>query len=348
MGTTHDSNPGTGSGWIDEPPSDEEIETLAARIGEQQRRIAASSHAHLDGRVDRGQHQKQLLGAFGTLRIADGLPPALEQGLFATRASYRVACRFSNGQPCPFADQKADVRGIAIKLFTDDGVETDLLVTNEGGRTHARNAVQFMDFADILIGQIEGGVLGALSGISSELIAGKLGPVEGIRTAAIVTKATFRTVNSLATEHYWGSVVKTGAAAIEYSLHPHPETQPGTKADSSANNYLGEELRNRLASGPVKWQLSAQLYVDEASTPVNDASVVWDAPLIPVGELEIAALPSPEDEMLINQMAFNPANGFEALGITHARKAVYAASAANRAGRGLLSSAEARRLLTRR
>jgi len=45
------------------------------------------------------------------------------------------------------------------------------------------------------------------------------------------------------------------------------------------------------------------------------------------------------------RMAFNPGNGFDAPGITHARKDVYAASAENRAGRGLLSTDEARRFL---
>jgi microsomal dipeptidase-like Zn-dependent dipeptidase len=44
-------------------------------------------------------------------------------------------------------------------------------------------------------------------------------------------------------------------------------------------------------------------------------------------------------------MAFNPANGFRPLGITHARKDVYAASAANRKDRGLLSGEAARAFL---
>jgi len=64
-----------------------------------------------------------------------------------------------------------------------------------------------------------------------------------------------------------------------------------------------------------------------------------------IGELEIAAPPSREDEARIDQLAFNPAHGFAPLGITHARQDVYAASAANRTGRGVLSSDEARALL---
>jgi hypothetical protein len=47
-------------------------------------------------------------------------------------------------------------------------------------------------------------------------------------------------------------------------------------------------------------------------------------------------------------MAFNPGNGFDPLGITHARADVYAASARNRAGRGLFSTRQARDFLASR
>jgi hypothetical protein len=219
MAGTHDANantPGTGSGWLDRPLSSEEIDALVAKVAEQQRRIAASEHAHLDGRIDRAQHQKQVLAAFGTLRIGDRVPAALRQGVFAAPRSYTVACRFSSGQPCPFPDPKPDVRGIAIKLFTEDDIETDLLMTNEGGRSHTPDAVQFMHFADVLVAQIERGTLGFVSELSSELFSGKLSAIQAARAIAIVGKATLRTVESLATEHYWGSVVKLGAAAIKY------------------------------------------------------------------------------------------------------------------------------------
>src|SRR3954469_5183026 len=50
----------------------------------------------------------------------------------------------------------------------------------------------------------------------------------------------------------------------------------------------------------------------------------------------------PGDEQLIDTMAFNPVHGFPPLGITHARGAVYEASARNR---GALGTDEARALL---
>jgi catalase len=111
-----ETEPGAGTGWEDQPDSPELIASLAERIGEQQRKVAASSHSALNDRVDRGRHQKQLFGAFGTLRIRDEIPDAPNHGPFVKNAisasplEHRVACRFSNGQPCPFSDNAADVQ----------------------------------------------------------------------------------------------------------------------------------------------------------------------------------------------------------------------------------------------
>jgi catalase len=346
------STTGPGTGWIDQRDDTAAIAALVVKIGEQQATIAASDKTHLDGHIDRGQHQKQLLGAFGTLRLFDTIPDMLRQGPFALPEGasaahvYRVACRVSNGQPCPFSDRAPDVRGVAIKFFTSQGIETDLLMTNEGGRSHARNAVQFMDFADVLVAQIAKGATGALEQLSRDMLDGKLGLVESARIIGVLAKeTTLRTVNSLATEQYWGSVVRLGDVAFKYTLQPDQATVQGTQAERESDNYLREDIFSRLNDGPVRWRLCVQLFTDETTTPVQDASVAWAGALVPVGELEIPALPSADDEAIINQMAFNPAHGFEALGITHARRDVYAASAANRKERGVLSSDEARRLL---
>jgi hypothetical protein len=343
---------GNGTGWVDQSDDADAIAMLVDKVRAQQNAIAASAHTALDGRIDRAQHQKQLLGAVGVLRIFDTLPAIARAGPFLKRAAagepveYRVACRFSNGQPCPFADTAADVRGVALKFFTDEGTQTDLLMTNEGGRSHARNAVQFMAVADIIVAKLANGVAGGLTKASRELLTGEIGPVEAARILAILVNETkVHTVESLATERYWGSVVQLGAAAVKYSLHPHETSPTGTAADRSGEHYLREDIVNRLAEGPVKWQLCLQLFIDEDSTPVRDASVAWKAPLVPLGELEISAPPSSADEACISQMAFNPANGFRPLGITHARKDVYAASAANRKDRGLLSGEAARAFL---
>ena len=222
-------------------------------------------------------------------------------------------------------------------------------MTNEGGRSHARNAVQFMAVADIIVASLAEGPKGVLTTGLRELMTEKLGLLEGARVLKILFEETrLHHVDSVATEDYWGSVVQLGQAAIKYSLHPHETTEGGTNADRHSDNYLRDDLLNRLKDGPVKWRLGVQFFVDEKSTPVNDASIAWKADVVTIGELEIAAAPSGEDEARIDQLAFNPANGFTPLGITHARKEVYAASAANRKDRGVLTSEQARALLSPR
>lgn len=337
---------GTGHGWTDAPDTQATREALVLKIGEQQRRVALASGSGLGGQVDRGQHQKQVLGAVGTLRLFDGVPPAVKSGPFATAFSLPVACRFSNGQPCPFADRTADVRGVAIKFFSPQGSETDILATNEGGRSHARDAEMFMALADILVAKIESGTTGVVEEFLDNLRGDTIAVGDVARMGAILLKEVgLHTVRSLSLESYWGSVVKLGDAAFKYSLQPHPETLPVRAFVSDGPDHLREDLLFRLANGPIKWQLCVQLYVDEEDTPVNDASRIWKSRSTVIGELEISSVPSGGDESKVNQMAFNPGNGFDPLGITHARVDVYAASVRNRAGRGLLSSDAARQYL---
>jgi catalase len=339
----------SGRGWTDAPYTEGMRDALVQKVGEQQRRVAAAAGSGLSGRLDRGQHQKMLLGAVGTLRVFDQVPAAVRLGPFAAPFALPVACRFSNGQPCPFADKTPDVRGVALKFFSPQGTETDILATNEGGRSHARDAESFMAFADILVAKIEHGGTGAFEELLQELREGKLTAGEFAHMGAVILKETgLHVVRSLSLENYWGSVVQLGGAAFKHSLLAHKDTPASVESDEGGADSLRHEILARLAQGPVKWQLCVQLYVDEDSTPVNDASKAWRSASVVIGELEISSAPSDDDERAINQMAFNPGNGFDPLGITHARADVYAASARNRAGRGLLSTQQAREFLASR
>lgn len=213
------------------------------------------------------------------LQTADDIPDTMKFGPFAKRDAsagpivYRVACRISNGQPCPQADTESDVRGIAIKFFTDDGAETDLLMTNEGGRSPARDAKQFMAVSDIIVAKLADGVTRGLKQTLHELRTGEFHLGEGVDSVAILVKQVgLRQVASVTLKDLWGSVVRLGPAAIKHSLHHFDSTPSGTQATDEGENYLCGNLLNRLERGPVGWWLGAQLFVDEATTPVNDAS----------------------------------------------------------------------------
>jgi catalase len=299
-----------------------------------------------DGPPDRVQHQKMILGAFGMVRISENIPDAAKPGPFVS-GEWTAACRFSNGQPLTFKDQAADVRGVAVKFFSGpQEQEVDLLATNEGGRSHVRHTAEFVDVSDILIAKMASGALSGLKLAAEDLIDGKLAPLEAARIGKILAEATLlHQVESLTTEAYWGSVVELAGKPIEYSLQPHQSTVAGTNADRDDPNFLREDLLNRLSRGPIRFDICLQFFRDESSTPVDDASIRWQAPFVRIGEVEISKSPSLEDEENINQMAFNPGNGFVPLGITQDRKDIYAASARNR---GALSGDKVRLLVRSR
>jgi catalase len=315
--------------WTDRPYSEAQLAELAKRVGQQQARLRENVAA-LGGKMDRGQHQKQVLGAFGTIRILDSIPAKARLGPFRRPGIRRAAVRVSNGQPCPFADRAADVRGIAVKYFSEDDGEVDLLATNEGGRSHTRDAATFVDIGDALIERIIRGNLGFGETLLKEVFHRMLGPLDAVRSVGILLKETSRRVESTTTETYWGSVVKLGPYPVKYSFHPHTPAAPVATADRHDFDYLRTDLKNRLAAGPVLFRVALQFFVDEERTPVNDASVAWRADYIDVAELEIPRWPEASDEEIVQGFAFNPRNGFEPLGITHARNAVYDASAKNR------------------
>jgi hypothetical protein len=315
--------------WVDRPESEAQLAEFARRVGQQQARLREHV-ASLGGKIPRGQHQKQLLGAFGTLRILDSIPAKARLGPFRSSGVHRAAVRISNGQPCPFADRDPDVRGIAAKFFSADDEETDLLATNEGGRSHARDTAAFLEIADALIDKITRGNLAFGETVLKEVVHRVLAPLDAARALAILLKETSRKVESMATESYWGSVVKLGEYPVKYSFHPHPSTAQGKKGDRHDYDYLRIDLQNRLAAGPVKFRIALEFFVDEKRTPINDASVAWKADFVEVAELEIPGMPDPRDEEIVAGFAFNPSHGLEPLGITHGRKAAYEASAKNR------------------
>jgi hypothetical protein len=337
-GATNDAKGGLGRGWqsIERHESPEAIARLVERMISLQRE-AVSACPHASGAPDRGQHKKQLLGALGTLRIRNDVPADVRTGPFAAPGSFRVACRISNGQSCAFDDHEPDVRGVALKFFDARGREVDVLVTREGGRTHAKNATDFVAIAEVLMARNTGGARKSLATAVKEVLRGNIDLRDELKAGLILTTdVVFSPVKSTACEDYWGSVVSLGECAFKHvllhdpsALHESDTNQP------SAPDYLRHDLLNRLAKAPLRFTLCLQFYANESDTPINDASRAWHAGVVPVAELEIPRLPSNAEESAVQALAFNPANGFTPLGITVARAAVYGASAELRGARDL-------------
>jgi hypothetical protein len=91
----------------------------------------------------------------------------------------------------------------------------------------------------------------------------------------------------------------------------------------------------RLADAPLDYDVQVQFFVDEQSTPIEDASVAWDAPYETVGRLTIGRQkPDPAFAAEVEAAVFDPWNAkaeHRPLGeVMRARKVAYFASQQHR------------------
>ena len=97
-------------------------------------------------------------------------------------------------------------------------------------------------------------------------------------------------MRSVATTQYFSAApIRYGAYAVHYALAPQTKSEPNGSIPPSAD-YLREDLARRLAEGPVVYDMRVQFYVDEATTPIEDASVEWkekDTPFVTVARLTL-------------------------------------------------------------
>ncbi len=112
-------------------------------------------------------------------------------------------------------------------------------------------------------------------------------------------------------------------------------------ASSNSADWAGD-FRSRLARGPLRFELQLQFFVDEARTPIEDASVDWPEDVAPYVTVAVLTLPAQDPEAATGQAlaaaiesaAFDPWSALMAhrpLGeVMRARKVVYFQSQSGR------------------
>ncbi len=70
----------------------------------------------------RASHAKSTGALKGEMRVLDGLPPHLAQGLFAQARTFPAVVRFAQGPGEHLSDSVSTHRGMAVKLFGADGL----------------------------------------------------------------------------------------------------------------------------------------------------------------------------------------------------------------------------------
>jgi hypothetical protein len=322
--------------WREDVGPDEpaEFAEFAEKIAAIARDVAARTHEPV-GRVF---HLKKHTGVVGELRVLEDLPEPLASGVFGTHAyqtgthAYPCYLRFSNGAVRRQLDGILDVRGIGLKLVGVEGAQ--LLPENAGAATQDFLFVQtpavptdsFDEFLALARASIGGPLLLPLK------LALAVGPFATARL--LLRLAMVPRPISLAGATYFNAVpIRFGRAAAKLSLVP--EQEPDVREGATYR----DDVVARLRRGPLRWRLRAQLYTDEARTPIESASIEWRGSFHDVAQLtlpqqDIESARGREIDALVDELSFNPWHGIEAhrpLGKTQrARADAYRASTKQR------------------
>lgn len=250
----------------------------------------------------RGLHAKQRAGVRAQLEVLD-VPEHLRVAIFSAPKKYEAYVRFSNGNGVLAADDKRDLRGLAIKIL---GVPGKKLIP--GLEDETTQDFLFINAAAFPFRSVEEFVVFLQATTSELLLPFRLFRYFGLGTFAFLKRlrSLLKAIPSFATETYFSvASIRFGDYAARLSLVP---AQRANGAPPSKD--LRAEMEQRLRNGAVSWELRAQLFVNEARTPIEDTSVAWsesDSPPIVLARLTIPQQePDPKTFELVESLAFDP------------------------------------------
>jgi catalase len=251
----------------------------------------------------------------------------------------RVTVRFSNGSGDPSTpdNDRRDGRGMATKFYLPDGGTTDIVALTLPC-FFVRTPEDFIAFAearypDPETGEPDMGKIGAFvqehpeTGAALQHILPSLVPPRSYATCAYNSIHSFRLANG------------GDARFARYRWVPEAgvEVLPEEEIDGAAAEYLQDEIRERLDSGPVRFTLIARLADD--GDAVGDPTVPWpegEREEVELGTLELTGLDT-ERETGDDVLVFDPmrvTDGVEPSDdqILHVRRPAYSVSVERRAG----------------
>ncbi len=264
--------------WKEDVAADEE-----ARFASYGARMAALQKGRDAKYGDKGRalHRKQLLGAKATFEVLGGLPAHAAHGLFAKPATYDAVIRCSNASMDHAKDRAPDIRGYAFKVkgvtgtsgFGTPAATQEFALINREVFGEPKSAA-FIDMVEALAD-------GPLSLIAHMVkTRGLVGGLKKVAALAASTKAPFA---GFANESFFSAApIACGPYACRVKLLPATTTTNANAADS-----WGKDFGDRLKRGPLTHELQLQFFVDEKTTPIEDASVNWPTPYVTVAKLTL-------------------------------------------------------------
>ncbi|WP_298211796.1 catalase [Acidovorax sp.] len=275
----------------------------------------------------RALHRKQLTAARGQLQVLKGLPAFAAHGLFARPGQHDVLVRLSNGGMDDAPDRKPDIRGFSFSVL---GVQGDSALGNGPAKSQDFALInqekfafpQSAEFVDFVVAASHG------SGALLKLLVQRHGVVGALKQIGKAAKTFSRPFGGFAAyAMHSAAPIACGPYAVRVRLAPHASNGAPV---AQAQDDWGAEFSGRLRQNDLQWDLQLQPFVDEATTPIEDASVDWPTPYTTVARLTLPVQDTAADPALaarVEAAVFDPWQALAAhrpLGdVMRARKVVY-------------------------
>jgi catalase len=222
-----------------------------------------------------------------------------------TRDSTPVTVRFSNSTGIPVIpdnDPNANPRGLAIRFHLAEHVHTDIVSHSTDGFP-TRTGQEFLEFLQAVA--------------ASDPSKPSPSPIEqflGSHPKALAFVQTPKpSPSSFARETFFGVTAmrfinKDGETRHgRYRITPYAGNDHLDEATTKSKdpNFLFDELTERIAHGPISFQVLVQ--VAGADDVVDDATIHWpeERPLIALGKI-VLETPVPEDAQEQKKIIFDP------------------------------------------
>lgn len=332
-----------------EKPEPDEAETVAKL--KEQFKVILDTTSQDYGHAVRSVHAKGHGIARGRLTVADGLPPELAQGLFATPGSYDAVLRLSTNAGDILDDSIMLPRGLALKVMGvagdrlpgAEGMTQDFVMAN-GPAFAAPNPKAFLGNLKLLAKTTDKAE-GAKK-LLSKVLRGAEAALEAVggESATLKTLGGAKPVHPLGATYYSQTPFRYGDHIAKFSLVPVSDIK--AFADETINadgrpDAIRTAVNELLAEQGGTWELQVQLCTDLDEMPIEDPTVEWDAEQSPFRTVATLTV-DPQvgwthgaSEKTEDALSFSPWHGLAAHqplgGVNRARKDPYKFSADYRA-----------------
>jgi hypothetical protein len=329
---------------VKQPDEDQLIRDILASVARQGQKVF-DKHRH----AMRGAHAKGHGGLKGELRIYDGLPAHLAQGLFAQPRTYPVMIRFSSVPGDIMPDSLSSFRGIGIKVIgvegakllsnASDAVTQDFLMINSpifpSGNIARFLPEQLLQEKVVVAAPEEAQQLFGAAARTVNAVTEKLG-ISLYPTSLGLTQPE---THILGETYYTSAALRYGDYIAKLSAAPlSPNLQPliNQRIDARNPSVLRDLIVEFFQAQSAEYELRAQLCTNLETMPIEDSSIEWteqESPYQAIAKLTILpqAAYSPARQVYVDEvLSFNAWHCIpehQPLGsIQRLRKEVYEAS----------------------